>query len=328
MSSTTTSDRATWTSGASTAGTTPDHNGGIYFYDNPRDEPPGPTRDLITAGPRFAVSCATTPCTGWTSIDLDGLRFDATAYIRNVEGNNDDAWNDLPDGWSLMQWINDEVKASQPWKITIGEDLRHNEWITRDTGGGGAGFGAQWDGEFVHPIRGALITARRCRPRHRRRRAGPSGSGSDGDALERVIYTESHDEVANGKQRVPSEIWTGQRRQLVLEEALDPRRRAGIHRARHPHDLPGTGIPRRRVVPRHRSARLAQGRDFMRDPPTVPRPHPAAPELVQPHPRPARAARPCPPREPRRQGDCLPSLGSGRTRRRRGRGAQLRQPRL
>jgi 1,4-alpha-glucan branching enzyme len=29
------------------------------------------------------------------------------------------------------------------------------------------------------------------------------------DAFERVIYTESHDEVANGKARVPEEIWPG-----------------------------------------------------------------------------------------------------------------------
>lgn len=30
-----------------------------------------------------------------------------------------------------------------------------------------------------------------------------------GDALSRVIYTESHDEVANGRTRVPEEIWPG-----------------------------------------------------------------------------------------------------------------------
>ena len=76
---------------------------------------------------------------------VDGLRFDATAYIRNIHGNNNDPANDLPDGWSLLQWINDEINASQPWKITIAEDLRNNEWITRDTGAGGAGFDAQWD---------------------------------------------------------------------------------------------------------------------------------------------------------------------------------------
>ena len=31
----------------------------------------------------------------------------------------------------------------------------------------------------------------------------------NGDVFERVIYTESHDEVANGKARVPEEIWPG-----------------------------------------------------------------------------------------------------------------------
>ena len=31
----------------------------------------------------------------------------------------------------------------------------------------------------------------------------------NGDAIQRVIYTESHDEVANRKSRVPEEIWAG-----------------------------------------------------------------------------------------------------------------------
>ena len=33
--------------------------------------------------------------------------------------------------------------------------------------------------------------------------------GYNGDAIQRVIYTESHDEVANGHARVPEEIWPG-----------------------------------------------------------------------------------------------------------------------
>jgi len=33
-----------------------------------------------------------------------------------------------------------------------------NKWLTRDVGAGGAGFGTQWDGMFVHPIRQAVIT--------------------------------------------------------------------------------------------------------------------------------------------------------------------------
>src|SRR5258708_23590879 len=33
--------------------------------------------------------------------------------------------------------------------------------------------------------------------------------GYNGDAARRVIYTESHDEVANGHARGPEEIWPG-----------------------------------------------------------------------------------------------------------------------
>jgi 1,4-alpha-glucan branching enzyme len=107
-----------------------------------------------------------------------------------------------------MQWINDEISARPDGKLTIAEDFRNNEWITKDTGPGGAGFGAQWDAGFVHPIRAAIISpddyARsmvvvRDAITHR----------YEGDAFKRVIYTESHDENANGKARVPEEIWPG-----------------------------------------------------------------------------------------------------------------------
>jgi 1,4-alpha-glucan branching enzyme len=89
---------------------------------------------------------------------VDGLRFDSVVNIRNRNGNNADPGGDLPDGWGLLQWINDEVRASQPWKITIAEDLQNNAWITKETGAGGAGFGAQWDALFVHTLRRTLIT--------------------------------------------------------------------------------------------------------------------------------------------------------------------------
>src|SRR5262249_36556277 len=104
--------------------------------------------------------------------------------------------------------VNNEIRASLPWKITIAEDLQNNEWVTKNTGAGGAGFGSQWDAGFVHPIREAIITqsdssrdmwAVRDALEHR----------YNGDATQRVIYTESHDEVANGHSRVPEEIWPG-----------------------------------------------------------------------------------------------------------------------
>ncbi len=183
------------------------HDGGIYFYDNSRRETQwGPRPDYGRAEVRQYIR---DNALYWLNkYRADGLRFDAVSYIRNVGGNNNDRGGDLPDGWALLQRINGEVRGTQPRKIIIAEDLKNNEWITKDAGSGGAGFGAQWDAGFVHPIRQAIITgndaerdmfAVRDALYHR----------YNGDAFQRVIYTESHDEVANGHQRVPSEIWPG-----------------------------------------------------------------------------------------------------------------------
>jgi 1,4-alpha-glucan branching enzyme len=72
----------------------------------------------------------------------------------------------------------------------------------------GASFTAQWDSHFVHPVRQAVIT-----PRDEDRDMMAVGNALafryNSDAFQRVIYTESHDEVANGKARVPEEIAPG-----------------------------------------------------------------------------------------------------------------------
>ena len=141
---------------------------------------------------------------------LDGLRFDLAVNIRNRNGNgnNNDPASDLPDGWSLMQWINNEICARQPWKIIIAEDLQNNEWITNDTGAGGAGFCTQWDAGFVLPIRSAIISANDAN-RDMLAIRDALYHRYNGNAMQRVIYTESHDEVANGKSRVTEKIWPG-----------------------------------------------------------------------------------------------------------------------
>lgn len=186
----------------------PGHDGGIYFYDNARAMTPwGDTRPDY-GRPEVRQFLRDNALHWLHKFRADGLRLDATAYIRNKYGHNHDGWNDLPDGWSLLQWINNEVEASQPWKIMIAEDLRNNEWLTRDTGAGGAGFDAQWESEFVHPVRAALITPN-DRDRDMAAIAHALQHRYGGDAFERVIYTESHDEVANGRTRVPAEIWPG-----------------------------------------------------------------------------------------------------------------------
>ena len=88
--------------------------------------------------------------------------------------------------------------------------------MTKTAVDGGAGFTSQWDANFFHPVREAIIT--------------PSDEGRDmdkvanairfaynGQPLQRVVYTESHDEVANGKARVPEEIDPGNANNLYAK---------------------------------------------------------------------------------------------------------------
>ena len=179
-----------------------DHNGGIYFYDNSRAHTDwGDTRPDY-GRPEVRQFIRDNALFWLHKYRLDGLRFDSVSNIHGVDGRN------LPDGWNLLQWIHNEIRASQPWKITVAEDLQNNEWITKDTGGGGAGFGSQWDAGFVHPIRAAIIGGDDA-ARDMWAVSSALYHCYDGDAVKRVIYTESHDEVANGHARVPEEIWPG-----------------------------------------------------------------------------------------------------------------------
>jgi 1,4-alpha-glucan branching enzyme len=178
------------------------HNAGIYFYDNDRSHTDwGATRPDY-GRPEVRQYLRDNALFWLNKYHLDGLRFDSVTNIRSGNGR------DLPDGWSLLQWIHDEIRSTQPWKITIAEDLQNNEWITKGTGAGGAGFSSQWDAAFVHPIRDAVI-AQSDSDRNLYAVRDALYHRYNSDAEQRVIYTESHDEVANGHARVPEEIWPG-----------------------------------------------------------------------------------------------------------------------
>jgi 1,4-alpha-glucan branching enzyme len=182
--------------------------GGIYLYNDDRGQTPwGHTRPDY-GRPEVRQYIRDNALMWRHEFKIDGLRWDATAYIRNVHGNDVDPYNELPEGWGLMQWVNNEMRAVDPNNISIAEDLKNNEWLVKDTGAGGAGFGAQWDASFVHPVRAAIVTNDDAfRDLNAVRDA--LLARYDGDAFKRVIYTESHDEVANGRARVPEEIWPG-----------------------------------------------------------------------------------------------------------------------
>lgn len=192
--------------------------GGIYFYNDHRAETPwGSTRPDYGRGEvrRFIHDNALM----WLDdFHVDGLRYDSTLFIRTIDGNDG---NDLPEGWTLMQQVNGDIRARFPHCITIAEDLRNNPWITKPTGENGAGFHAQWDANFVHPVRAIVILAQ---DEHRSMEAIRQAISFryEGDAFRRVVYSESHDEVANGRARVPQEInpddptgWHSQKRSTL-----------------------------------------------------------------------------------------------------------------
>lgn len=182
--------------------------GGIYFYNDWRAATPwGDTRPDY-GRPEVREYIRDNALMWVQDFGMDGLRFDGSAYIRNVHGHNDDPGSDLPDGWSLMQWLNEEVVKVKPNAILIAEDLKDNHFLTLSQPEGGAGFRAQWCAQFVHTIRGALIQPDDGqRDMHAVHEA--IQKRYHGNAFERVIYTESHDEVANGKARLAEEVDPG-----------------------------------------------------------------------------------------------------------------------
>lgn len=182
--------------------------GGIYFYNDWRSETPWGNTRPDYGRPEVRQYLRDNALMWLEEYRIDGLRWDATGYIANVWGGSDPGAN-LEDGWSLMQWINDEARSRQPWKIAIAEDLRSDPGVTAPTGEGGAGFDAQWDAQFVHPVRNALIEQDDAN-RHLESIAMAIEHRYAEDAFTRVIYTESHDEVANGKARLNEEIWPGE----------------------------------------------------------------------------------------------------------------------
>ncbi len=190
-----------------------DGHGGIYFYnDDRRWTPWGETR--LDYGRGEVRQYLRDNADAWLNArHVDGLRWDATAHIRNHKGQNNDPAHDLPDGWSFMQWVNAEIadrnRADNNRKISIAEDLQGNEWLTRDGGGGGAGFGAQWDARFAHAVR-TVAAVDRDADRDLHELSEVLRSRYNGDAFRRVIYSESHDEVGGkgyGKLRLPELIW-------------------------------------------------------------------------------------------------------------------------
>ncbi len=179
--------------------------GGIYFYNDPRAETPwGHTRPDYGRPEVRRFICDNVR--QWLEeYHVDGLRFDSTKYLRF---HITDRMTPIPDAWRLLREVNAMVNDCCPGKLTIAEDLMGDPAITRTLEAGGAGFGAQWENGFAGRVRSALTAIE-----DDGRDLGPViaalADRIGNDAFHSVIYTESHDEVANGKARLVEEIWPG-----------------------------------------------------------------------------------------------------------------------
>jgi 1,4-alpha-glucan branching enzyme len=178
---------------------------GIYFYTGALASTPwGPRPDFGRSEVRDYIQDNALMWLG--EYRCDGLRWDSTVNI--AQG--------IMDGWTMLRSINDAVDAQFPTAIQIAEDWRNDSFISRPTAMGGAGFDSQWDG-FVHDINSTIL-------------AGSDGARAmgtvqsaisrvfNGHASERVIFTESHDEVANGRSRIPEMISPGNAGSLIARQ--------------------------------------------------------------------------------------------------------------
>ena len=181
--------------------------GGIYFYNDWRAETPwGKTRPDF-GRPEVRQYIHDNAIMWLRDFHVDGLRMDMVPYIRNVKADGNPG-NDIPEGMSLMQWINKDIHEQFPNHITIAEDMHSLDFITNSVENGGLGYGSQWDAKFVHSVREAIITAN-DQDRDMDSIVQAVTGSYNMDSFQRIIYTESHDEVANGQARVAEEIADG-----------------------------------------------------------------------------------------------------------------------
>ena len=177
--------------------------GGIYFYQDERAYTDfGATRPDY-GRPEVRQILRDNAMMWLHEYHANGLRLDSTVNIRRSRQG------DLSDGWRLMQWIN---RDRDPTHFSIAEDLEDNEWLTKNVEEGGAGFSSQWDIGFYRTIRDAVVPTEDC-SRSMSAVRDALNKRYNGDAFQRVIYTESHDEVSEHSGfklgRMPEKIWPG-----------------------------------------------------------------------------------------------------------------------
>lgn len=136
-------------------------------------------------------------------MNCDGIRVDSTINMRTV---NNGAGGDITEGYTLLRLCNALADAVAPGSIMIAEDLSNYSGVTDKSGGAFTlGFDSQWNDYFVDNVR-AQMKFSQDNQRTMAVLQNAVQSTENGRAFATVKYSDSHDDAANGQQRLNVEI--------------------------------------------------------------------------------------------------------------------------
>jgi 1,4-alpha-glucan branching enzyme len=134
-----------------------------------------------------------------TEYRVDGFRWDSTSNIRGIDGQGT-----VPGGQPFLQQGNALIRSLRSGSLSIAEDLKGDSNLTLASSQGGLGFDAQWDG-FGYVVRDAVLANSDSQRNVLAVRDSIAGS-YNGDAFQRVLFTENHDLSGNESNRLPNLI--------------------------------------------------------------------------------------------------------------------------
>jgi 1,4-alpha-glucan branching enzyme len=180
---------------------TTEYPGGIYFYDSTDwNSPFGPRPNYSSSN---VAQYILDSLTMWLQeYRIDGFRWDSVSNIYNTDNGTGTY---LPDGWTLLQNANVQTAAQNPAFLAIAEDLTGNALVTAPVSQSGAGFASQWNGNFVSNMR-TQLTQTSDASVNIGLVASAIGQAFNNTFAQNLNYTESHNEVTDGGQRLTTLI--------------------------------------------------------------------------------------------------------------------------
>lgn len=187
--------------------------GGIYFYNDERGNTPWGARPDY-GRPEVRQYLLDTIEMWFLEFHVDGLRFDATYYVDKLRDNDGRELQDIPDGYTLLRDMTHLAHSINPAAYMIAEDAGYSDDASSPTG---LGFDAQWDTSFPRVLRTAMGVATQ---QNIDTFIGELQRYYNGQAFQKILYSDSHDSAANGHERLNEEAAKGGENKLAREKTL------------------------------------------------------------------------------------------------------------